>query len=213
MRIKSWSGPTHSSRTGDWPGPDSGPIPEAPGETWLLIQAALTIGRRDLPKGGTLARLLDEHRGRYNRHDPHFTIPQILAWADAWYAEKAEWPMFDSGVIPGGGGVAWRAVDRALSMGRGGFAGGSSLARLLAERRGVRTSFYAPPLEPSQILQWADAFFAREGRWPDAGSGPIPESPGDTWHSVQTRISHRRTRASQRFEPAPIPRGTPRKEA
>src|ERR1017187_10892350 len=54
------------ARTGDWPMFDSGPIPEAPGETWLLVAAALTLGLRGFPRGGSIPRFLDEHRGRYN---------------------------------------------------------------------------------------------------------------------------------------------------
>ena len=73
-------------RTGDWPSPWSGPIPEAPGETWLLVAAALALGLRGFPPGSSLPRFLDEHRGRYNCMAPKFTTEQILAWADDWHA-------------------------------------------------------------------------------------------------------------------------------
>jgi len=54
-------------RTGDWPKPLSGPIQETPGETWLLVAAALALGVRGFPTGGSVPRLLEEHRGRYNQ--------------------------------------------------------------------------------------------------------------------------------------------------
>jgi hypothetical protein len=41
-----------------------------------------------------------------------------------------------------------------------------------------------PALTPDLILAWADAWRARTGRWPRVLSGPIPESPGDTWRKV-----------------------------
>ena len=53
-------------RTGDWPNPWSGPIQETPGETWLLVAAALALGLRGFAPGGSIPRFLEEHRGRYN---------------------------------------------------------------------------------------------------------------------------------------------------
>src|SRR5262245_6462798 len=101
------------ARTGDWPQPTSGPIPEAPGETWLLVAAALAFGLRGFPPKGSIPRLLDEHRGRYNMKDPKFTVEQILAWVDAWHLQTSGWPVVASGAIPGAGGVSWGIVDQA----------------------------------------------------------------------------------------------------
>ena len=50
------------SRHGEWPTIASGPIPEAPGETWLLVAAALLLGMRGLRRRRSLAGLIDEHR-------------------------------------------------------------------------------------------------------------------------------------------------------
>ena len=47
------------TRHGEWPTSHSGPVAEAPGETWSGIQSALGRGRRGLPGGSTLARLRD----------------------------------------------------------------------------------------------------------------------------------------------------------
>lgn len=46
-----------------------------------------------------------------------------------------------------------------------------------------------PPLTIETILAWADSFRARTGRWPSAGSGTIPESPGDTWDSINAALA------------------------
>ena len=48
----------HEQRTGVWPHARSGAIPEAPGETWHIVETALTKGVRGLPGGATLAQLL-----------------------------------------------------------------------------------------------------------------------------------------------------------
>ena len=48
-----------------WPSLDSGPLEEAPGETWGGISKALRMARRTLPKrrgGSSLAKLLDRYR-------------------------------------------------------------------------------------------------------------------------------------------------------
>jgi hypothetical protein len=41
----------------------TGPIHGAPGEKWLNLDAALRLGRRGLPRGTNLTRLIAEHRG------------------------------------------------------------------------------------------------------------------------------------------------------
>ena len=45
MQILDWAD-AHYSRTGEWPNAESGPIPEAPGETWGAVYSALVGGRR-----------------------------------------------------------------------------------------------------------------------------------------------------------------------
>ncbi len=55
--ILGWAD-AHHARAREWPAHSSGPIPEAPGETWLAVEAALTYGLRGLSGGWTLLRLL-----------------------------------------------------------------------------------------------------------------------------------------------------------
>ena len=46
------------ARTARWPNRKSGPITEAPGETWLAVENALRQGLRGLPGGSSLVQLL-----------------------------------------------------------------------------------------------------------------------------------------------------------
>ena len=72
-------------RTRQWPTHLSGPIPESPGDNWEAIRYALREGRRGLPGGSSLARLLAEHRGvpLVNPFAPRIRLSnaQILDWA------------------------------------------------------------------------------------------------------------------------------------
>jgi hypothetical protein len=56
-KVLAWAR-AHKRRTGRWPGQSSGPIPEAPGETWGAVGHALREGLRGFPGGSSLAKLL-----------------------------------------------------------------------------------------------------------------------------------------------------------
>jgi hypothetical protein len=183
-QILGWAD-AYLERTGEWPNWQSGPIREAPGETWYTVAAALALGLRGLPHGASLDRLIKDERGRVNEAEPSFSVNQILGWVDAWQAETGCRPRKNSGSIPASGGLTWTAVDRALRTGGGVLQGGSSLSQLLSKERGVRRR---PPVTERQILFWADAYCKRTGRWPRAMSGPIPESPGDTWWVLNSAL-------------------------
>lgn len=183
-QILAWA-EAHKARTGCWPARDSGTIPDSGGEKWLSVENALRLGLRGLPAGSSLARLLAEHRGVRNRKRlPPLTEKAILRWADAWHARTGDWPHGRSGPIPEAPGETWTAVNMALLHGLRGMPGNSSLALLLAEKRGVRNVWSLPKLSYEQILAWADAHQQRTGKWPHAESGPIPEAPGETWVAV-----------------------------
>jgi hypothetical protein len=68
-QILGWAD-AHHARAGEWPGVLSGPIPEAPGETWKAVNMALYRGFRGLPGGDSLARLLRRRRRRQRRGRP-----------------------------------------------------------------------------------------------------------------------------------------------
>ncbi|HEX4611080.1 MAG TPA: hypothetical protein VH092_23015 [Urbifossiella sp.] len=186
--ILAWAD-AHRRRTGDWPFDKAGPIPEAPGETWLTVEHALSRGRRGLPGGSTVAQVLEAHRGVRNHLNlPPLTPDLILRWADTHKARTGKWPVQGSGPVHGVPDQTWNAVDTALSVGVRGLPGGSSLACLLEECRGARNQRHIPAYTPEQILVWADAYKAREGKWPTARGGPIPEAPGETWLAVASAL-------------------------
>jgi hypothetical protein len=172
-------------RTGEWPKVKAEAIYGTPGETWSAINASLETGRRGLPGGSSLAKLLAQHRGvRKPRQLPPLNEQQILEWADRHYAKTKEWPRMTSGSIPDCLGETWLAVHYALERGHRGLSGGSSLAQFLAKHRDVRNRMDLSSITVAQVLGWADAAFQRTGKWPNQFSGPIAESPQDTWAGV-----------------------------
>jgi|SRR6185437_4003121 len=119
---------------------------------------------------------------------PPLFISQILAWADEYHRRTGAWPTRNSGPIDGPLDETWYNVSAALFHGRRGLQSGSSLARLLAEHRGVRNFKALPAFEVAQILSWADAYHQRSGSWPNRHAGSIPDAPGETWLAVETAL-------------------------
>ncbi|MBI3412414.1 MAG: hypothetical protein HY040_29185 [Planctomycetes bacterium] len=187
-RILAWAD-THNARTGQWPTAASGPIAQADGEKWSAIHGALKHGCRGLPGGSSLVRVLAKHRGVRNFvHPPRLTVRRILAWADEHYAQTGRWPRLDTGPLVGVPGEKWSMVNLALRIGLRGLPGGSSLAQLLARRRSVPIRPDHPRLSYAQILAWADAHFARTGRWPWAHGGAVADAPGETWGAIDVAL-------------------------
>src|SRR5688572_24041409 len=83
---------------------------------------------------------------------PRLTVPQILAWADEFYARKRRWPHHFDGRISRASEDTWARVNSALAGGDRGLPGGSSLARLLYLHRGVRSPRNVPALSENRIF-------------------------------------------------------------
>jgi hypothetical protein len=66
--------------------------------------------------------------------------------------------------------------------------GGSSLASLLGQHRGVRNKTSLRRFRTRELLVWMDQHHEVHGRFPTKDSGPISESPDDTWQSVDTAL-------------------------
>ena len=96
------------------------------------------------------------------------------------------WPGRNSGRVIGTD-ETWTGIDTALYCGVRGLPGGSSLAKLLAEHRGVRNVQDLPPLTVEQILAWADAHKAARGGWPNAKSGQVTGTD-ETWAGINAAL-------------------------
>ena len=178
---------THKAKTGNWPNRESGQVTST-NETWAGVNSALQQGLRSLSRGSSLAKFLAEHRGvRSKKDSPSLTIEQILAWADAHKAVTGHWPNVKSGP-PNGTDETWRGINAALSRGNRGLPGGSSLPKLLAERRNVRNIMDLPPLTIQQILAWADTHRKATGQWPNQQSGQVTGT-NETWSAINHSLN------------------------
>jgi superfamily II DNA or RNA helicase len=186
--ILKWAD-AHHQKTGNWPSQKSGGVLGAPGERWGNINNAPFNGGRGLPGGSSLAQLLAKRRGvRTKQALPKLTLKHILQWVDTHHQRTGQWPKQESGDVLGARGEKWRNIDNALSIGLRGLLGGSSLAQLLAERRGVRNRQAPPKLAIKQILQWADAHHQKTRQWPTAKSGEVLDAPGEKWGNISARL-------------------------
>ncbi len=137
----------------------------------------------------SLPQVLAQGRGVRNHMGlSSLTVKEILTWADAHYRRTGEWPRISSGAIVEAPGETWERVRRALQDGLRGLQGGLSLARLLADHRGVRNPVQAPRLTYRQIRTWAEAHRRRTGQWPPVRSEPIPEAPCETWVAIDIAL-------------------------
>ncbi len=189
-QILAWAD-EYYERVGSWPKETSGEIPGANGETWFAVDRALRAGVRGFPGGSSLPQVLARHRRVRNiqKLSP-LTTKKVLEWADAHHRRHGGWPMSHSGRVVGADGETWSGINTALQAGRRGFSGGSSLARLLARRRGVRNPKEPPPLTEKQILAWARQYHRRHRVWPTRNSGPVHGVPGETWAMVDRALRY-----------------------
>jgi hypothetical protein len=88
-QIVKWAR-AHFRRFNRWPEGHSGPVVDAPEESWAAIDLALRRGKRGLPGGSSLARLLDTLGIKPNPQSrPRFTEQQVLLLADAFFVVPA----------------------------------------------------------------------------------------------------------------------------
>lgn len=190
--ILEWAD-AHFQRLGTWPSCMDGAIADAPGESWVNVDALLRGGGRTLPGGSSLPRLLEQERGVRNRSAlPRLTERQILAWADAHYQHTGAYPRCVDGTITDAPEETWGNVDAILRAGGRGLPGGSSLPQLLERRRGVPNFLNAPDLTEEDILAWVDDYHAKTGFWPSAEAGPMPDGPPLQWISIDACLRYGR---------------------
>lgn len=188
-QILQWADSQHDF-TRQWPNAKSGTVWNVSAETWNNIDNSLGRGLRGLPGNSSLAQLLATQRGVRNHGDlPVLTDEQILVWADAYHEHTGNWPKQGSGPVGGVPGETWRNIDAVLRRGQRGLRGGSSLAQLLAENRGVRNKADLMLLSIDQVIAWADSYHKRTGEWPKVNSGPIDEALGESWSGVDHALT------------------------
>lgn len=160
-----------------------------PDETWLRVDNALNRGLRGFPGGSSLAQLLAAERAVRNHLDVELlSVGQILLWSDTHHERTGLWPNAKSGAVADAPGETWAALDIALGRGTRGLPGGSSVAKLLAEQRGIRNKQGLPKLSEAQILVWADEHHQRTGEWPRRSCGELTDATGETWSRINSAL-------------------------
>jgi hypothetical protein len=149
------------------------------------------MGLRGLPGGDSLPKLLQRRRSARNHLGlPRLSETQLLAWADHHFEQTGAWPAASSGTVLAEPSESWRAIHAALQAGARGMQGGTTLARLLAQHRGVRNRKALPPISEEQVLQWILAYRQRTGEWPTDRAGMVEECPGQTWCGVAVALKN-----------------------
>ncbi len=185
-QILAWADEHYAENNGTWPLERSGRV-AGTDETWIGISSALKRGNRGLSSGGSLAKLLQEHRGKRNQGDLHsLTVKQILAWADEVYARTGKYPTNKSDRVAGTE-ETWKRLDDALKKGLRGLPSGSSLAKLLKEHRGKRNHMDLAPIAIPQVLDWTDEVHARTGKWPTNNSDRVAGTD-ETWKRIDEAL-------------------------
>ena len=173
----------HRRKTGEWPIAESGEIAGVKNEKWANVQAALSAGGRGLPGGDSLSRFLERERGVCHRlNKPRLTTKQILAWADAQFESSGKWPTVHDPLDPAPG-ESWNAINAALERGSRSLNGDSSLAKLLAEKRGVRRGRHGQRLNVDMVAEWAQSHRRRTGTWPTLSSGSV-HGTNERWNNL-----------------------------
>jgi superfamily II DNA or RNA helicase len=174
------------ARHAAWPSASSGPI-EGCDDTWRAVAVALQKGLRGLPRGTSLAQLLEQERGVRNIANlPLLSNKQILVWADQYKKKYGRWPSARSGAIEGSVDT-WATVNRALVSGSRGLRDSTTLAELLINYRGSRSVSSLPKLSQQQILIWADGHKELTGDWPTTKSDWVL-ADDESWRSVDNAL-------------------------
>jgi len=197
-RILKWA-QAHNIRTGQWPTPLSGRVHGVSGLTWYKINKALWQGQHNFEVGTELHQILRIHLGvRQVKRPSQLTDKKILQWADAHHRRTGTWPKAKSGIVWTAPGEKWARINNAILNGLRGLSQGSSLPRLLNERRKVRNIHDLPHLTIKQILTWADEHHRRTGKWPTQYVGQIYGAPDEKWWGINNALRKGRRGLRQR---------------
>jgi hypothetical protein len=112
QQILTWMD-AHFTRFGVWPHGRSGAIPESPGDTWKVVDMALSRGHRGLPGGMSLVRFEARYRQVTRLFFRPLRVDEILVWAGAHRERTGRWPTGRSGTIVDAPEETWMAVAEA----------------------------------------------------------------------------------------------------
>ena len=176
-------------KTGKLPSESSGEIPDSHGETWCAVNSALCFGLRGLRGGLSLSKFIYSELGvRTRTGKPDLSIDIIISWISDWHQSTGRYPCLNSGEIPGSGGETWMIVGAALYTGGRGLPGGLTLAKIIADRFGVRNQTNLPSLSVSIVREMVKEWKKQKGEFPRSDSGEIPGSNGETWGSIDSAL-------------------------
>ena len=176
----------HYAKNGTWPVRSSGKI-NGTSDKWSSIDTALQKGLRGLEPAGSLAQLLAARRSVENRVDPEaLTLVRIKRFIKSFHKAHGEWPTNASDKLPGKSGLTWAQINRALSQGLRGLPGKSSLAKVVAEVRGV--PYRHEKLTESYICELAKKHKDKFGTWPTQNSGEI-HGTDYTWKQINGALT------------------------
>lgn len=187
-QILEWAD-AYYKKTEQWPNVQSGEVDAQMGENWRSIDKALRHGNRGLNGDSSLAQLLADQRGHRNKKGlANLSVAQILEWADTYHQNTGKWPNANSGKVMAAPSEKWENIHAALSVGTRGFPGGSTLAKVLFQYRGIRNIQSLPNLTITEILQWADTHHQRTGEWPNSDSGEVEGRAGEKWVNINSAL-------------------------
>lgn len=163
-----------------------------PCDTWKGYNSALVLGCRGLPGGSSLSKLMQTQFGVRNHMNlPRLTEEYISDRISDHHELLGKYPSARcrKQVVGGYEGDTWSGYNASLAQGLRGLPGGSSLAKLLSDRFGVRNIQDLPRLDENQIVSLAECHFNSTGNWPNRRSGyVIGGSTGDTWGGYESAL-------------------------
>jgi hypothetical protein len=166
-------------------------LPELDWDSWSDYRPVnLDASEESIPQAIARNGNISARRRRGSRPQPlpPLTIEEILNWVDAYRQREGRWPKRASGTVLEAPGETWGSLNDALYRGSRGLPDKSSLARLLAQYRGVRNQRERPRLTIRKILKWANEHRARTGTWPTTRSGAIEGVALETWHGIDQAL-------------------------
>ncbi len=192
-KVVEWAD-TYFKDNGEWPTRSSGPIKGVPGETWARVAAAVEQGLRGLPKMSSLQALLRKEKNAESNRAIRLKLPEeeILKLLKGynkrhpgkWPTETTKDPVLKKK------GLSWRKIDRSLREGARGLPGGSSIAKFLTEKLGIRNGNRPGPISEDTIWSWAKAHKKATGAWPTRDSGDVNGHPGEVWGNLDGALKN-----------------------